>query len=308
MIQYIFKRLLMLIPILLLISVLTFMLSSVSAGDAARALAEQKYRRPSLEQIELVRTEYGLSQPLPKQYVRWLSNVLRGDFGESYQSHKPVLEELISRLPITFRISILSMGILLLISVPIGIFSALYPDSWIDMVGRGFSFISVAMPSFWLGLILLYIFGARLKLITVIGGGSNKFPFMPALTMAFPFIGVVIRLMRTSLIKTLHKGYIRACRAKGLNENKIIMKHALKNAILPVLTKLGTILGGTLCGASIIESIFSIPGLGKYILVEVTSKDLPVVQGYVLFMAILVVSINLIVDILYSVIDPRIKL
>jgi peptide/nickel transport system permease protein len=308
MFSYIIKRFLLLMPVILILSMLTFFLSSLSAGDTARMLAEQKYGVPTLEQIEKVRIEEGLNEPAIKQYLKWLFKVFNGDLGYSYQSKKPVWNELMSRFPITLKISFISIIIIVVITIPIGILSALYPDTLIDKFGRAFSFFSVSTPSFWLGMMLLYVFGARLKLVSVLDSGSGKFPILPAVAAAIPFMGVAIRMMRNKLLEVMDQGYIRALRGKGLSEIKIVIFHGFRNAVLPVLTKLGMVFGALVCGSSIVESIFSVPGVGKYILEMMAIKDLPVIQGYMIVMATLEVLINLGVDILYSAIDPRIRL
>jgi len=278
MFSYIAKRFLLLMPVILILSMLTFFLSSLSAGDTARMLAEQKYGVPTLEQIEKVRIEEGFDEPTIKQYLRWLFKVFNGDLGYSYQSKKPVWDELMSRFPITMKISFISIIIIMVTAIPIGILSALYPDRLIDKFARVFSFFSVSTPSFWLGMMLLYIFGARLKVVSVLNSGSGKFPILPAIAAAIPFMGVTISMMRNKLIEVMDQGYIRALRGKGLSETKIVIFHGFRNAVLPVLTKLGMIFGALICGSSIVESIFSVPGVGKYILEMMAIKDLPVIQ------------------------------
>jgi peptide/nickel transport system permease protein len=308
MITYVTKRLLLLLPVIIILSMLTFFLSSISAGDTARMLAEQKYGVATVEQIESVRIAEGLDRPLWIQYGDWLWQVLHGNLGYSYQSRKPVIKELVSRFPVTLRIAMLAMAFLIVTAIPVGIISAVRPGGAMDIAGRIFAFFSVSTPSFWLGMMLLYFFGARLKWISVLDSGSGKFPILPALTAAIPFMGIVIRMMRSSLQQTLNQPYIRALRAKGLSSGKILIIHGLRSAMIPVLTKLGMVFGVLLCGAAIVESVFSVPGVGKYILEMMAVKDLPVIQGYMLLMATLEIGINLTVDILYSVIDPRIRL
>ncbi|PXV85721.1 peptide/nickel transport system permease protein [Lachnotalea glycerini] len=306
MFQFIFKRIVQLIPILFIVSIITFSLSSFSAGDAARVLAEREYIRPNTKEIELVRVKYGLDKPLPVQYCNWLKKVFKGDFGNSYKNNKPVLGEMIYYFPNTVKLSLGAIIIVICISIPVGIISALKPNSIFDYVGRFFSFFSASVPSFWVGLILLYVLGAKLKFISVLGG-RNQGILIPAFTMAFGMCGANIRLMKASITEVLNKGYMQAAKAKGISCIRLYCKHGLKNAILPILTKTGIMFSGFLCGASIIESIFSISGIGKYALDAVITKDVPVIQGYVMLMAVIVVVINLAVDILYSLIDPRIK-
>jgi peptide/nickel transport system permease protein len=199
----------------------------------------------------------------------------------------------------TLRLGLCAMIFLLAIALPWGILSAIYPDSWLDDVGRAFSFVSVSTPAFWMGLVFLYFFGVKLSWVPVVGNGQGLQIILPALTMALGRSGTCIRLLRTTMLDVLNSGYIRAARAKGLRERLVISRHALKNAILPVVTRLGGILGAFLGGSAIMETVFSWPGVGKYALESILYKDIPVIQGYVLFMAAMVVVINLFVDIIY---------
>lgn len=308
MYRFILKRILLLIPVLLVVSILTFSLSYFGAGDAARILAQKKYMRPTIAQIEQTRVENGLDKPFWEQYNCWLKKVCEGDFGNSYKTDKPVLKEFFHYFPNTIKLSIEALFIVILISIPLGMFSALKPYSLIDYIGRILAFFSVSMPSFWIGLMLLYVLGAKLKLISVLACNNSGGMFIASFTLAFGMFGLNIKLMKESMSEVIEKGYIKAAKAKGISLINLYFKHALKNATLPVITKLGMMFSGFLSGASIIESIFSISGVGKYALEAVVSKDLPVIQCYVIIMAIVVILVNLAVDILYSFIDPRIKL
>lgn len=308
MAKYVWKRLLSLIPMILVMSMIVFGLSSLSSGDAARILAEQKYEHPTQAQIEEARREYGLDQPLYRQYGRWLVNILHGDFGNSYQTRRPALEEIGRRLPTTVTLAVTALVILLLVSIPLGILSASRENSWLDKVIQVFSFFSVSMPEFWVGLMFLYIFGVKLKLISVIGGTSSGIPILAAITLDIGYFGILIRLIRTNLSEVLHKGYIRSAQAKGIPGFWIIIKHGLKNAILPVITRLGSMCVSLLCGSAIIESIYSIQGIGNLSLQAVYTQDLPVLQCFILLLTCFVVVMNLLIDILYSMIDVRIQM
>lgn len=308
MIKYIGKRLLALIPILLAVSMLVFGLSVLSSGDSARVLAEQIYEHPTQTEIEQVRHENGLDQPVYQQYIRWFTNVLHGDFGESYSTRKPAMEELVSRFPVTLELAVTALVILLAVSIPLGIISAVWEHSWTDKILQVFSFFSVSMPPFWLGLMLLYFFGVKFQWISVIGGSTGGIPILAAITMDIGYFGILIRLMRTNLSDTLKKDYIRACRAKGLPGFWIVLKHGMKNAILPVITQLSTICVSLLCGSAVIESIFSIKGIGEMALEAVYTKDLPLLQCFILVLACFVVIMNLLVDLIYSMVDARIQL
>lgn len=308
MIKYIGKRLLALIPILLAVSMLVFGLSVLSSGDAARVLAEQIYEHPTQTEIEQVRHENGLDQPVYRQYIRWFTNVLHGDFGESYSTRKPAMKELMSRFPVTLELAVTALVILLAVSIPLGIISAVWEHSWIDKILQVFSFFSVSLPPFWIGLMLLYFFGVKFQWISVIGGSTGGIPILAAITMDIGYFGILIRLMRTNLSDTLKKDYIRACRAKGLPGFWVVLKHGMKNAILPVITQLSTICVSLLCGSAVIESIFSIKGIGEMALEAVYTKDLPLLQCFILVLACFVVIMNLLVDPIYSMVDARIQL
>jgi len=307
MAKYIGKRLLALIPVLLVVSFITFILGSLSSGDTARILAEKEFDRPNFEQIEAMRVKMGFDRPVLVQYGDWLGDVVRGDLGYSYVNDNSVLSEIAHYFPKTLELALLAMLLLVLIAFTLGILSAVFPDSWVDKLSNGYCFFCVSIPEFWIGLLLLYFFGARLGLVSVIGDSRATVPVLPVITMAVCSAGIYVRLVRTSMEEALNRGYIRAVRAKGVPERWVVIKHALKNAVLPVINKLGMGFGHFLAGSAIIESIFSWNGLGKFALESIKMKDYPVIQGYVLFMALLIVCINLAVDIICSVVDPRIK-
>ena len=263
------KRFIFMIPVVLAVTFIIFMLSFISAGDAARVLAEQKYEHPSPEQVEEVRHAEGLDQPVLVQYGKWLNQALHGDFGKSYSTRKPAFEELKRYFPQTFKLAVTSFLLLLIVSIPLGILSAMYENRFLDKVVRILSSLSVSMPSFWIGLMLLYIFGVKLKVISVIG---------------------------------------RASRAKGLSSVNVILRHGLKNILIPVMTRLVSMVIGFFCGSAVIESIFSIQGIGNLALKSVTTKDTPVLQCFIFILAVGIVVLNFLVDIAYSAIDRRIQL
>lgn len=305
--HYIRNRLLALIPVLLVISFITFFLGSISSGDTARIIAEKEFGRPTFEQIAAVRTKMGFDRPMIVQYSSWLSKVVRGDLGYSYASDNTVISEIVSCFPKTLGLALFAMFLLVLIALTFGILSAVFSGSWIDKFSSGYCFFCVSIPEFWVALILLYFLGARLGLVSVIGSNKATAVILPAATMAFCNAGTYVFLVRVSMEETLNQGFIRAARARGVSEFRVVVKHALKNAIQPMINKIGMGFGGFLAGSAIVESIFSWNGLGKLALESIKLKDYPVIQGYVLFMALLMVCINLTVDIICSMMDPRIK-
>ena len=302
------KRFIFMIPVVLAVTFIIFILSFISAGDAARVLAEKKYEYPSPEQVEEVRHEEGLDQPVLVQYGKWLDQALHGDFGKSYSTRKPAFDELKKYFPQTFKLAVTSFLLLMIVSVPLGILSAIYENRVLDKVIRILSSLSVSMPSFWIGLMLLYIFGVKLKVISVIGGDAGGIPILAAFAMDISFFGIMTRLIRTNMIQVLKQDYIRASRAKGLSSVNVILRHGLKNILIPVLTRLVSIVIGFFCGSAVIESIFSIQGIGNLALKSVISKDTPVLQCFIFILAVGIVVLNFLVDIAYSAIDRRIQL
>lgn len=307
MARYILRRLGALLPVLLVASFITFMLGQMASGDTARILAEKEFGRPNLEQIEMIREKMGFNRPALVQYADWLGRAVRGDLGTSFSSGRPVTSELIRLFPKTLQLSAWALLFLVLISFTLGILSAVLRERPVDRLSQVYCFFSASIPEFWLALLLLFFFGARLGLVSVLGGSTLKYPILPAFVMAVCASGVYVRLVKTGMEEALGRGYVRAARAKGVTEWKVVVVHALKNAILPVFNKLGITFGSMLAGSAVIESIFSWNGLGKLALESVKSKDFPVIQGFVLAIAVLIVCINLLVDILCTILDPRLK-
>ena len=305
--RYIGKRLIFLLPIVLIMSMLVFGLSEFSSGDAARVMAEQIYGHPTRTEIEKVRHENGMDQPIWRRYIRWLGNAVDGDFGVSYQSGQSALKEVLKCFPVTLKLAAAAFLILVILGIPLGILSAVWENSVLDKILQIFSFFSVSVPAFWIGLLLLYLLGVKLHVVSVLGAGQEGF-LLPALTLDIGYFGVLIRLMRSSLSKELKKEYIRTCRARGLSPVRIIMKHGVKNAVLPVITQLSSMCISLICGSAIVESIYSIQGVGQLALEAVYTQDLPVLQCFILLITCFVVILNLAVDILYSSLDARIQL
>ena len=308
LIKYIGKRLILVVPVILSITVITFVLTSFSAGDTARILAEKVYNFPTMEQIEEIRHEEGLDQPLHIQYGRWLKKVVKGDFGKSIDTGRPAIEELMTHFKPTLKLGLMGFILLILVSVPLGVFSVVYENRLIDKIVKLFSYISVSMPNFWLGLLCLYVFGVKLGIISVIGSDTEGVTIIAAFVLDFGFFGVLIRLIRANLIDVMNKDFIRACRAKGLGTTRILFVHGLKNALIPVITRSTTIILHLVTGSAVVETIFSIKGVGYLALNAVSLKDLPVIQCYIIVASLIVIFINLAIDISYSALDKRIKL
>lgn len=290
------------------VSLLTFSISRLAPGDPAEILLRERGQDPTLEAIAAVREELGLHQPLAMQYLHWLGRVLRGDLGRSFRSGRPVLGELTGRFPATLQLTLAGLSVMLLIALPVGILAAVYKNRALDHASRIFALLGTSMPSFWLGLLLIYYLSVQLSLLPVMGRGTAAHLILPALTLGTGMAATYARLLRAGMLEVLGQDYITAARSRGLGENLIIIRHALKNALLPVVTAFGMSLGHMLGGTVIVETIFAWPGLGRYIVESIFNRDYPVIQGYVLFMALVFVLLNLLVDLSYRFFDPRIRM
>ncbi|RDY24609.1 ABC transporter permease [Romboutsia maritimum] len=306
--KYVLKKILSIIPIMLVVSIIAFGLVTLSSGNIAEIVLRGSGVKASEESIRMVTERLGLDKPIYIQYWNWLKGILRLDFGKSYMSGLPITNDLIFRSVQSAKLALYGLIILVSTALPLGILSALYPKSLIDKGARGLSFLSASLPGFWVGLMILYLFGVKLKMISVIGSEDSSVIIFPAFTLALGSIGSYIRLIRINMLEVIDKSYIKAARAKGLSEKIVILKHALKNAMLPILTKFGVTIGAFLGGSTVVEIVFSYRGLGTYVMSAITNKDFPVIQAYVILIAAVIVIINLLVDILYIIINPKIEL
>jgi peptide/nickel transport system permease protein len=307
LLRYIGNRLLQLIPVLLLISVIVFGIMHALPGDPAQLmLAGAEGGAVSPERIAELRQQMGLNDPLYVQYLRFIGGAVQGDLGQSIRFRSPVIDLILDRFPSTLYLSLLGLVFAIGIGIPLGTLAALKQDSWIDTFSMALSYLGVSMPIFWLGLLLIFFFAFNLDWFPPAGGGGFKSLILPSFTLGFVSAGIISRLTRSSLVEVLNEDYIRTARAKGLREQTMIVRHALKNAFIPVITILGLQFGGMLAGAVVTETVFSRPGLGRLIVSAILWKDYPLVQGSVLFLASIYVSVNLLVDISYAWLDPRI--
>ena len=306
--KFIVKRLLQIIPMLVIVTVLAFALSNMSSGDVAEITLRSQGLEVTEKNIAAVREELGLNAPLPVQYGNWLKKAVVFDFGISFQTQKPVADEILSRYPATLKLAIAAMLISVLLAIPIALISARYKDSLLDHFFRVWSTVSVTIPDFWLGLMLLYIFAVQLKLVPVVSGSKLENILLPAFTLSVHYAAIYTRMLRNNLIEINNYDYVRAARARGLSKNAALLKHGLKNAVLPCITLIGVDFGKLLAGQFACETIFSWNGIGKFAIESITLKDLPVIQGYIMIVAITYIFINLLLDILYLYIDPKIQL
>jgi ABC-type dipeptide/oligopeptide/nickel transport system permease component len=323
--QYIVRRLLSLVVILLGVSVLVFALVHLAPGDPVRIMLGEEATAADVERLNRI---YGFDQPLPVRYWRWLRAALQGDFGVSIRQQLPVREIIFERMPATIELSLWSMLISIGIGVPLGVLAAVRRNTWIDFGSMFAALVGVAAPNFWVGLILLSqialhvawlpiggrgpAFGdAMWALVTRLDGALMwdhlRYMLLPALALGASLMAVITRLTRSSLLEVLGKDYVRTARAKGLRGLTIVYGHALKNALLPVVTVVGVQFGALLGGAIVIEVVFSWPGVGRLIVNAISQRDFPVVQGSVLMLAVVFAFVNLLVDLSYGLINPRVR-
>ena len=303
------SRLLQIIVVLIGISFLTFMLTYISPGDPVRTMLSATGVIPSEELVQSIRDEMGLNDPFLTQYFRWLGNCLHGDFGDSYSFSDPVVSLLAARLWPTLKLTIFSMVLMLIISVPLGILSAVYKNSWIDYLVRGFTFLGISLPNFWVGLLLMLVFCVQVQWFNVVSSaGSFQDMILPSATLAIAMSSKYTRQVRTAMLEELNQDYVVGARARGVPEWKIIWLNVFPNSLLPLITMLGLSVGSLLGGTSVVEVIFSYPGLGNLAVSAITSCDYNLIQGYVLWIALIYMVINLVVDISYNFVDPRMRL
>jgi peptide/nickel transport system permease protein len=303
MASYLVQRAQHLLWVLLAVSLLVFLLIYLS-GDPATLLAPLD---ASPEDVARVKQLYGLDQPIPVQYLRFLGNALRGDLGESYRYHQPALGLVLSKLPATIQLALFSLTLTILVGIPLGVWAGARHNTLADWMISLATFVGISIPSFWLGLLLILAFADRLRWLPSSGSGDWRHILLPGLTLATYSIGLISRLVRSTLIDVLQQDYIRTARAKGLGEQLVLYRHALRNTLIPTVTVLGLQLGGLLGGSVVVESVFAWPGVGWLMLQGIQNRDLPLVRAVVLVVGTAFVVINLVVDLLYSYLNPRIR-
>ncbi len=314
--RYIARRLLAMIPLLLGISFIVFSLLNILPGDPVSImLSSNPHITPDAETIAQLRAQYGLDKPLMTQYMIFLRNLFKGDLGTSVYTQQPVVTAIAERMPATIQLALAALIISTAIAIPLGVISAVRQYSWVDHLCLVGSLIGISMPSFWLGLLLMLVFSLKLRWLPLSGmgyfynglGDVLRHLVMPATTLGFGMAALLARVTRSSMLEVLGQDFIRTARAKGLHEKMVVYRHALRNAFIPILTVSGMQFGYLLGGSVIIETIFSWPGIGRLAVNAIMNRDLAVVQGTVLVFTLLFILINLVVDILYAAIDPRIQ-
>lgn len=313
LLRHILTRLVALVPMLLGLSIASFALVHVIPGDPALVMLGGE---GTPQQVADLRQQLGLDRPLPVRYWEWLTHVVRGDLGESLYNRTRVTDELIWRLPTTLTLVLMSLILSIGIGVPAGLLSAVYRNTWVDHAARLLTLISLSLPSFWLGLMLIILFSLKLNLLPIVGYKSVvtdfwfgiRFLILPSFALGTYLAALLARLVRSSVLEVLGQDYIRTARAKGLREQVVLFRHALRNALIPAVTVIGINVGILLGGSAVIETLFVIPGVGQFVVTSLYNRDLPVIQGLILYISILYILINLVVDILYTYLDPRLRL
>lgn len=304
MTKHVIRKLLLVIPILFGIALITFIMLNIVPGDPV-ALMLKEHVKPDV--IERVREQMNLNDPAYIRFFRFLGGAVKGDFGVSYKLNRPVSTLLFNAFPNTLKLALAAAVVSWIIGIPAGVLSAVKQNSFVDNFFMGFSLIGVSIPVFWAGLLFQYIFSLKLGILPVAGFTSWKHLVMPAVVLGWSSAGTIARLTRSSLLEVMRNDYIRTAKAKGNTDIKVIVGHALKNSMLPVVTIMALQVASLLSGAVITESVFGIPGIGRVAVSAIQSRDMPLLQGAVMFTAFIVIIGNVVADILYSVIDPRIK-
>ncbi|HEX2699033.1 MAG TPA: nickel ABC transporter permease [Acidimicrobiales bacterium] len=307
MFAFVVRRLLLVIPTVIGISLLTFVLSNLTPGDPAFAVASRRHGRPANHaEVVAVRHELGLDRPGVERYLNWAGGALRGDLGRSYSTQAPVRQELFRRVPHTLQLAVPAMLLAVLIAVPAGVLAAMRRNRPVDQVMRVLSLAGACMPSFWLALLLIILFSVRLHLLPVAGRGGLDHIVLPVVTLAMAPAAILARFTRSAMLEALGSRYVLTARAKGLHERRVVAKHALRNALVPVVTSFGVNFGILLAGATVIETIFVWPGVGSLLVGAIQQRDYPTVEAFVLYSGVLFAVLNLVVDVSYALIDPRI--
>ncbi len=304
MLKYFIKRLLGLVPTLAIVAVLVFLFVHMLPGDPARLAAGQDADQQT---VELVRKELGLDRPLPEQFVRYFGQMLQGEFGTSMRTRRPVSTEIAERFMPTLLLTITSMAWAVLLGMSIGVISAVYRNRWPDRLGMTLAVSGISFPSFALGMLLMQLFSVQLGWLPTVGADSWRHYILPSLTLGAAVAAVMARFTRASFVEVIQEDFVRTARAKGLPERVVVIKHCLRNALIPVVTMMGLQFGFLLGGSIVVEAVFNWPGLGRLLVDSVTQRDYPVIQTLVLLFSLEFILINLVVDLLYGFINPTIR-
>jgi len=305
MLTWILRRILAVVPVLFGVTLAVFSMLFLVPGDPVKMMLAEFVTNP--DQVAQMRAQLHLDEPIVKQYGRFVTGAVRGDLGTSIRSRRPVTTEIGENLASTAQLAVAAMVVAVALGVPLGLLAALSRNSWLDVASMGAALLGVSMPSFWLGLLLIFVFSLHLAWFPATGGGDLHHLVLPAITLGMIAAAIIARLTRSSMLEVLGQDYVRTARAKGLGGFAVVVRHALKNALIPIITIFGLQFGNLLAGAVIVETVFSRPGLGRLIVGGILNKDFPLVQGTVLFVATTYVLINVLVDVAYAYADPRIR-
>lgn len=306
---YVIRRVLALVPVWLVISLIAFTLANLAPGDPAKLVLEARgAREPTQQEIEAMRERLGLNEPAPMRYVQWVGDAATGDLGISYRSGQPVLGELLQRSWVTLQMALPAAALAIVVAIPIGVIAAVWRNSVVDHATRVVALSADSIPGYWLAYLLIIVLAVYLGLLPTAGRGTVAHLVMPVVTLAVGSLGSLLRLTRSSLLEVLNEDYIRTARAKGLSALRVMYPHALKNALIPVVTVAGLLLAHFVTGVMVIEFVFSWPGVGRYVIDALGQRDYPVIQGFVILAGTVFLLINLVVDLLYVWLDPRIRL
>jgi ABC-type dipeptide/oligopeptide/nickel transport system permease component len=305
MLRFLATRLVAAVPVLIGVSIAVFLMVHLLPGDPATIMLQGA--PASAEDIANLRHELGLDRPLHVQYASYVSRVLQGDFGTSIHTRRAVLKEITSVFPATLRLALAAMGVAIVLGVFLGVVAAVRQNTWLDTVSMSSALVGVSMPDFWIGILLILIFSVGLGWFPATGGGDLKHLALPALALGANFSAIIARLVRSSLLEVMRQDYVLTARAKGLQQRSVILGHALRNAVIPVVTIIGLQFGNLLGGAVVIETVFARQGFGRLAITAILAKDFPLIQGVVLFAAVTYVLLNIVVDLSYAWLDPRIK-
>jgi peptide/nickel transport system permease protein len=302
---YVLKRMILFIPTLWGVLTLVFMLRPLIPGDPIDFMVGETALSADRE---LLRKEFNLDRSLPEQYLIFLKGALKGDLGRSIHTRRPVVETILERFPATLELALGAITVALVLAIPLGVISAVKKDSFVDNGSRLLAMLGVAMPNFWLGPLLIILFSIQLGWLPVAGRDELFSLVLPSITLGTGMCAILTRMTRASMLEVINEDFIRAARARGLKEITVIMKHALKNALVPVITLLGLQMGGLLAGAIITETIFSWPGMGTLLITAINSRDFPLLQGCVIVISVSYILINLITDLAYAAVNPQVRL
>jgi peptide/nickel transport system permease protein/oligopeptide transport system permease protein len=301
--RFLLSRLALLLPTLLGVLVVTFLMLYVAPGDPVQAMVGE---RADAETIARLRADLHLDDPLPLQFVRYVGGVVQGDLGTSYITRRPILTDLLQRFPATLELAGAAMLFAAVTGIAIGIYGAWRPGGWIDRLTTFAAYLGVSFPVYWVGLLLIMVFAVTLRWLPPSGARGPPYIILPALTLGMRSVAFLSRMTRAAMQEILRSDFVRTARAKGLGEGRVVLRHAFRNALLPVLTVLGLDFGSYLTGSILTETIFSWPGVGRYVLTAIDKRDLPGVQGSILFLSLVFVLVNLLTDMLYARVDPRV--